>query len=134
MPLDPASALDAEFTSRRGEHLARSFTRASGSTAFDPDSLVIEIRDAPEESGELVASSVPDRQTGRVAVIDLTGTDLAASSPVVAWSWTALESTKIPAGDRYWIEATATVAGDPRVILPWRRWRHLARVAVRPQP
>ena len=130
MALSAAEAERAEFSGRRGDHIARSSTRTSGGTSYDADSELVQIRRGPRSSSTLVASSDPADTTDAVALITTTGTDLTADPVVIAWQCEAEEYLKLAAGD-YWIGIDVTVDGKPREIQR-HTWSVLEQTAVRP--
>jgi len=112
MALSAAEAERAEFSGRRGDYIARSWTRTSGGTAWDAGSELVQIRAGSSDTSRLVATSNHavetglefQRQTGAdplgssyaadlaawldaspVAEITTVGTDLDAATPVLAW-------------------------------------------------
>jgi hypothetical protein len=156
--LTPEEAEAAEWSGRRGDFIDRSWTRASGGTAYQAGWLLVQIRSGPKETDQLVATSDHEAMTAAefvevtgadpeaggfdaalaewlvehpVAEITLDGTDLTATDPVVAWQCDVAEYLKIPAGHQYWIGGEVlTAAGRPREIFR-HRWRVLDQTAVR---
>lgn len=148
----------AEFSGRRGDFIERSWTRTSGGTAYQADSLLVQIRSGPKETDQLVATSAAEAMTAAefvqvtgadpeeagfddalaawlvehpVAALTLDGTDLTADDPVIAWQCTVEEYLKLPAGHQYWIGGEVlNAAGRPREIFR-HRWRVLDQTAVR---
>ena len=130
MALSAAEAERAEFSGRRGDYIARSWTRTSGGTSYDADSELVQIRRGSRSSSVLVASSDPEDTDDDVALITTTGTDLTADPVVIAWQCEAEEYLKLAAGD-YWIGIDVTVDGKPREIQR-HTWSVLEQTAVRP--
>ena len=64
MALSAAEAERAEFSGRRGDHIARSWTRTSGGTAWDAGSELVQIRAGSSDTSRLVATSNHAVETG----------------------------------------------------------------------
>lgn len=132
MALTPLEAERAEFSSRRGEPLARTWTRDGAGRTYDNDvAPLIEWRTGDHEDTDLVASSVVSRQGPAVAAVTTTGSNLTATDPVIAFQWTAAESEKLPRGELY-VHVKASVGGEYVTVLPPRVWWHDPQVAVAP--
>lgn len=131
MALSPLEAERAEFSSRRGEPLSRTWTRDGDGRTYDDEAPLIELRTGDHEDTDLVASSVVARQGAAVAAVTTTGSDLTATDPVIAFQWTADEADKIERGELY-VHIKASVDGEFVTILPPRKWWHDAQVAVTP--
>jgi glycine cleavage system aminomethyltransferase T len=57
MTLSAAEAERAEWSERRGNYVARSWTRSAGGTSYDTGTLLVQIRAGSKESDTLVATS-----------------------------------------------------------------------------
>ena len=117
----------AEWSGVRGDYWHRRWVRMTGSsTLADP---VVEIRNGPQETAPLVASSVVARQLAEVAAIDLSATDL--GSGILDWVILATESVKIAPAATYRIEVEVKRDGHEATIMS-HAWQVLPQVAVRP--
>ncbi len=157
MALSAAEAERAEFSGRRGDYIARSWTRTSGGTAWDAGSELVQIRAGSSDTSRLVATSNHavetglefQRQTGAdplgssyaadlaawldaspVAEITTVGTDLDAATPVPAWQIEADEYELLTAGSFYWLGVDFASGGKPREVLR-HPWSVLDQTAVR---
>lgn len=126
MALTPAQAEAAEWSGARGEVWEREWERSSGSSTYDNETLLIQMRPTRDEDGDLVATSTTAE--GVTANIDTTGTNLEATTPVLRWKIAKTATAAIPAGD-YWLEAWCNVNGSYRRFMR-HKWTVLPRVAV----
>lgn len=156
MALTAQQAEDAEWSGRRGDYIARSWTHTSGDTVYDDADPFVQIRSGPRESSTLAATSDYDNATADeyaavtgadpdggtfaadlaewlaanpVAAITTTGSDLAAADPVIAWQCAADEYRKISSGT-YWIGFDVLIDGEPKEIMR-HTWQVLDQTAVR---
>lgn len=130
MTLTAAQAEAAEWSDAKGADWEREWTRASGTSTYDNATLLIQLRDARDEDGTLVATSTTAE--GVTANITTTGTDLEAATPVLKWAIASAVTATIEPGD-YWIEAQCEVNGLLKVFMR-HKWTVRARVAVEVAP
>ena len=111
MSLTATQAEQAEWSDRRGDYWARTWTRTVGSSTLDQSTFLIQIRAGSSEGGKLIATSNSSEAVGGVVLISLVGCNVAAATPVIAWQIAAAATATIAVGQNYTIEAQCDRGG-----------------------
>ncbi len=131
MTLSSAAAVKAEWSDRRGDDWDREWTRAAGTRVYDGATLVVQLRAGEDQSSRLLASTANGAgfDADRHALIDVSGSDFDGDPIVFAWSITAEDTARIPAGVDQVLEAQCEIDGKVATFHR-HRWETLPQVAV----
>lgn len=114
------SAERRHWTFKQGDVWHRSWTRTSGDRSYDQASLLVQIRTGDDSAATLVASSNPADMTEGVVLIDVSGSDLGAATPIFDWS--IEDTTAFNGSAAAWFEAECEVDGELTTFLTHRIW------------